>query len=155
MRSLALHLTVGVVVVVALAIAAAGCVERRLIVRSDPPGARVYVDGEPKGEAPVAVPFTYYGTREVVLRHERHEPVRIVLAVDPPWYQLSPVDFFVEVLWPFTVLDEREVVARLAPAPPPDLDRARERAAAFWAELEMESVETAEPPARNGKKETN
>lgn len=132
----------------------AGCVERRLIVRSDPPGARVYVDGEPKGEAPLAVPFTYYGTREVVLRHERHEPARIVLQVDPPWYQLSPMDFFVEVLWPFTVLDEREVAAKLAEAAPPDLDRVREKAAAFWAELEWEAFEQVDAPARKTAEKT-
>lgn len=87
----------------------AGCVERRLFVRSDPPGAKVFLDGEPMGETPIQIPFTFYGTREVHLRAEKHEPRRLAVALDPPWWQLTPIDFFAEVLYPGTIVDERSV----------------------------------------------
>jgi hypothetical protein len=78
----------------------------------------VFLDGEPRGETPCEVPFTYYGTREVVLRAERRKPARVVEELSAPWYEWTPVDFFAEVLWPFTIRDERTVDVRLEPAAP-------------------------------------
>jgi hypothetical protein len=131
---------VKVALVLVLVVLAAGCVERRLFVRSDPPGARVFLDGKPAGETPVAIPFTYYGTREVVLRAPGREPKRVVVDLDPPWYQWTPIDFFVEVAWPFTVTDERRVDATLAPAPvagEKDVEALRARAEAARAGGEL------------------
>ena len=45
----------------------AGCVERLISVRSDPPGAAVLLDGDPVGVTPVEVPYTWYGTRDVTV----------------------------------------------------------------------------------------
>jgi len=42
-----------------------GCVQRRLIVKTQPEGAAVLIDRKPVGYSPVSVPFTYYGTRDV------------------------------------------------------------------------------------------
>ena len=46
---------------------ASGCVRRRLNVRTNPPGALVYVDNQQIGTTPCSVDFTYYGTREIRL----------------------------------------------------------------------------------------
>ena len=43
-----------------------GCVERRLTIRSNPPGALVYVDDYTIGVTPVSTSFIYYGTRKFV-----------------------------------------------------------------------------------------
>jgi len=47
------------------------CVERELVVQTEPSGARVYVDGVDRGVSTpdgLRIPFEYYGTREVVVR---------------------------------------------------------------------------------------
>jgi len=98
-------------------LALAGCVERKLFVRADVEGARVYMDGEPRGTTPCEVPFTFYGTREVVVRAPGREVAREVVTLTPPWYQVAPFDFVVEVLWPGTIEDVHEVTVTLPPLP--------------------------------------
>ncbi|MHC5079610.1 MAG: PEGA domain-containing protein, partial [Planctomycetota bacterium] len=45
-----------------------GCVERTIEVRSDPPGAEVYLDRAFRGRTPVRLPFHHYGVREITVR---------------------------------------------------------------------------------------
>ena len=45
-----------------------GCLERKMYIKSEPPNARVTIDGEEKGVTPVEIPFTYYGTRKITLQ---------------------------------------------------------------------------------------
>src|SRR5437762_3092158 len=84
------------------AAALAGCVERKLIVRSDPVAAKVFLDGEPRGETPCSIPFTYYGTREVVVRAPERKAARRLVTLRPPWWQITPMDFLTEILVPWT-----------------------------------------------------
>jgi hypothetical protein len=107
-----------------LAPLATGCVERALVVRSDPPGAQVFVDGRAIGTTPARLPFDHYGTREVMVRMERREsagetvplaPVTRMVEIDAPWYQYFPLDFAAEFLWPWTIVDERVVEVALVP----------------------------------------
>lgn len=99
----------GVRCLLALALAlASGCVERRLIVRTDPPGAEVWVDGRPRGSSPAEMTFSSYGTREVVARKQGHAPARVRVELDPPWWQYPPFDLFTDLLWPGTIEDVHE-----------------------------------------------
>ena len=90
-----------------------GCVERKLLIRSDPPGAPVWLDEKPLGAAPVEVPFKYYGVsrlrvgpiRDAQGRVQRPAVERMV-DIAAPWYEEFPVDFFSEVLWPGTLRDD-------------------------------------------------
>ena len=50
-----------------------GCVQRRMTIRSSPPGAMVYVDNQEIGTTPVSTGFTYYGTREFRLVKDGYE----------------------------------------------------------------------------------
>ena len=77
-----------------------GCVERWLFIRSDPAGARVFVDGRDRGTTPVELPFDHYGTREILLRLKDHDSAVHIVKLDPPWYQWFPIDFVSEHLWP-------------------------------------------------------
>ncbi len=116
---------------VLLLFASAGCVERRLIVRSDPIGAKVFLDGEAKGETPATILFTYYGTREVVIRAPERKVARVVVSLKPPWYELTPLDFVSELLIPWTIVDEHVIEAKLEPAPAPTpagIDELKKRA---------------------------
>jgi len=113
-----------------------GCVERKLLIRSDPPGADIYIDEEFRGTTPLDVPFTFYRARLIELRKEGFEPQRFLQSVPPPFYQIIPLDFVFEVLVPFTLVDEHPVERRLKPESPEMYDRRfmerlRERGEAF------------------------
>lgn len=95
-----------------------GCVERILQVRSDPPGARVYVNGEDAGETPCDHPFTFYGTVDVVVRAPGTVSSRKLVSLSPPWYQIFPLDLVTDVIVPWTIRDVHEVRIELrSPAP--------------------------------------
>lgn len=94
---------------------AIGCVRRRLNVRSNPPGALVYVDNQQIGTTPCSVDFTYYGTREIRLIQPGYETLTVNQPIPMPWYQVPPLDFFSENLTPQKIRDNRTVTYDLAP----------------------------------------
>jgi hypothetical protein len=85
----------------------AGCVQRRLTIRSNPPGALVYVDNHEIGTTPVATDFIYYGTRQIRLVKDGYETLTVLQPVPTPWYQYFPIDFFAENIVPGEIRDER------------------------------------------------
>ncbi len=93
-----------------------GCVRRRLTVRSNPPGASVYVDKQYIGETPISTNLTYYGTREIEITADGYRSERVLRSLTPPWYQIPPLDFVSETLWPFEIRDERVLDFELVPA---------------------------------------
>jgi len=105
-----------------------GCVRRRLTVRSDPPGPMVSIDDQQIGVTPVATSYTYYGTRNFVLMKDGYETVEASRTFTPPLYQLPPLDFITENLWPFELRDERVVDFQLTPQQTVATDRLIERA---------------------------
>jgi len=92
-----------------------GCVRRRLTIRSNPPGAQVYVDNRPIGKTPVSTPFTYYGTREIRLVNAGYETLTVQQTFPPPWYELPPLDFISENLFWREQRDERVLDFDLVP----------------------------------------
>lgn len=92
-----------------------GCVERRLFLRSEPAGASTIVNGKYAGMTPTKVPFITYGEYEIIMSAPGHRRLRETVAVDPPWWEWIPLDFFVENVWPFTVTDEHEITLELTP----------------------------------------
>lgn len=70
-----------------------GCIRRVLMVRSDPEGALVSIDRQTVGQTPVAVPFTYYGTREIRLEKDGFELLETKERFRPPWYDIPPLSF--------------------------------------------------------------
>ena len=47
---------------IGLAAACGGCVEREMLIETEPSDAMVYLDGEKMGPSPVSVNFVHYGT---------------------------------------------------------------------------------------------
>lgn len=92
-----------------------GCVRRRLTIRTNPPGALVYVDDQEIGVTPVSTSFTYYGTRKITVIRDGYETVTEKATFNPPWYEIPPIDFIAENLWPHELRDEREVQFDLTP----------------------------------------
>jgi hypothetical protein len=101
---------------VALLLTAPGCVERRLTIRSNPPGAQVYVDDYEIGTTPCSVSYTYYGTRKIRLVKDGYETVTVLQPIPSPWYQYFPVDFVTENFVPGHIRDERVVSYQMPPA---------------------------------------
>jgi len=101
---------------------ATGCVQRRMMIRSNPPGATLYVDDYEIGVTPIAVDFTYYGTRKIRLVKDGYETLTILQPVPPPWYEIVPLDFFAENVVPGELRDWREFAYQLRPqiVVPPD-----------------------------------
>lgn len=112
-----------------------GCVHRRLTINSNPPGARVLLDGEEVGETPTATDFTHYGTREIVLQKDGYDTLKTLQTVPPPWYQVPPLDFFSDNLLPFQLTNRHEFTYQLQPSPTvPSTQGLRERANSMRSE---------------------
>lgn len=97
------------------ATAATGCVKRRMTVRSNPPGARVFVDNQEIGVTPVSTSFVYYAPRKIQLIKEGYETLSVMHRFDAPWYEYPPLDFFSENFSPSEIRDERVVDFQLIP----------------------------------------
>jgi hypothetical protein len=98
-----------------LAILGSGCVERRVIIRTNPPGALAYVDDNEVGLTPVAISPIYYGNRKIRLVKDGCETLTIIQSMPPPWYEIPPLDFFSENLVPGNIHDERTFDYQLHP----------------------------------------
>jgi hypothetical protein len=104
-----------VLVLAILGLAAPGCVERRYTIRTNPPGALVFVNGEEIGPSPVSRSFTYWAPREIVLMADGYQTQRIIQPMRPPWWDNYLTEFFSENLVPWTIRDDREYIYQLAP----------------------------------------
>lgn len=96
-------------------LAAPGCVRRRLTIRTNPVGAVVYVDDQRIGQTPVSTDFTYYGTRKIKIVKDGFETLSTLQTIDPPWYEIPPLDFFSENLIGREIRDERVLDFQLQP----------------------------------------
>jgi len=100
---------------------APGCVERKLFIRTDPPGAQVALNREDPVTAatPLEVEFDHYGDFHVRVTKDGHLPLEVVEPVTAPWWAWPPFDLVTDLLLPFTIRDHRELDYTLRPEPPP------------------------------------
>jgi hypothetical protein len=126
-----------------------GCVERRLVIGSEPAGARVLLNDREIGRTPISVLITWDGEYDVRLRYEKnvgtaeapkmvHYYLHTHRKTDTPWYQTIPLDLVSELL-PIQIKDE-QIWAFVVPEvqEPTDADligRARALKAAMDAEI--------------------
>lgn len=95
---------------------ATGCVERRFVIESDPPGALVLVNGQPLGSSPADGHFVYYGNYTFTLIKDGFETLHVDQMIRSPWYQIPPLDFISENLYPGKLEDVRRFRYALQPA---------------------------------------
>jgi hypothetical protein len=76
----------------------------------------VFVDNQPIGTTPCSVDFTYYGTREIRLVKSGFETLTVNQPIPAPWYQVPPLDFISDNLWPIPIRDNRTVAFDMQPA---------------------------------------
>lgn len=87
----------------------AGCVERRMKITTNPPGALVTVNDEEVGPSPVKFSFLWYGDYDIIVRKPGYETLKTHYRIDPPWWQRPVLDIIPETLLPWTIVDEREL----------------------------------------------
>jgi hypothetical protein len=109
---------------------APGCVTRKLMLRSDPPGARVMVDGHTVGTTPWEGELGSYGTRRIEFELEGHVRHVELARFSSPWWQLFPLDIVTDLLLPWTIEDVRTLEVELAPQQPDE--GSWEEARAVW-----------------------
>ncbi len=126
----------------ALVVCVGGCVERRMTIRTDPPGALVEVDGEVIGFSPASMSFAYYAPRKIKITHNDYETLTVIQEVPPPWWDNWLTEFFTENLWPFTLRDEREFHYVLEPRRPHTTKSILDRAEQFRQEAHGSGLTT-------------
>jgi len=131
-----------------LALAVAGCAVRTLRVETEPPGAKIWVDGVEVGASPVEVPFTHYGTREIEARADGFAPATTLAEFDPPLWSRFPFDLFLEALLPVRRVDARHVRLALVPAKTPATEAEIEAALGRAKALRSWSPDRPLPPGR-------
>jgi hypothetical protein len=137
--------------VAAQAICASGCVRRRLTVRTNPPGAQVFVDDQEIGTTPCSSAFVYYGTRKITIMKDGYRTETVFQKIPPPWYQIPPLDFVSENIVPREIRDERVVDVQLVPQELMPQQKLLDRAAALRASARsgtvtpMTAITTANP----------
>ena len=113
------------------AAACGGCIERTMQIRTDPPGAMVWVDDELCGTTPVEVPFTSYGTRRIILQMESRQTRCEKVKLRAPWYCVFPIDFATDVLCPFIIHDDKSFHYAMEPLVRTDTKELEQRASEF------------------------
>lgn len=99
-----------------------------MTIRTNPPGALVYVDDYEIGTTPVSHDFTYYGKRKIRLVKDGFETLTLMQSIPPPWYQVPPLDFVSENLVPGEIRDQRTLQYQLTPQMIVPTEQLRQRA---------------------------
>ena len=117
-----------------------GCVERKLTINTEPAGALVSLNDEEIGTSPVTVEFNWYGDYKVRISKQGYETLNTHRKLKGPLYDVFPIDFFAEILWPGRIVDEYEWSFSLVPYQPPQreslLNAAQEMKKTAAAELQ-------------------
>ncbi|HVW39199.1 MAG TPA: PEGA domain-containing protein, partial [Pirellulales bacterium] len=92
-----------------------GCVQRRLTIRSNPPGALVIIDQNTIGITPCSTDYIYYGKRHIQLIRDGYETLDDDRWIAPPWYEIPPIDLVSENFYPYEIRDERIIDYQLTP----------------------------------------
>ncbi len=73
-----------------------GCVQRKMTIEWNPPGALVYLNDQEIGRTPITTDFIWYGNYQVEVRKDGFETLKTHQQVNAPWWQLVPIDLFAE-----------------------------------------------------------
>ena len=110
------------------AVLSTGCVRRTITITTDPPHALVFLNDQEVGRSTVTTDFLWYGDYDVIIRKEGYQTLKTHWDIKPPWYQVLPIDFFAEVLWPGQIHDQHERHFALEPQVQPTKDELVNRA---------------------------
>ena len=90
-------------------IVTSGCVERKMVITSEPSGADVWVNEQWHGKTPFELPFKHYGVFSVRLEAEGYYPMYVKEPVAAPLYEQPGIDLISEAAIPATIEDQRNL----------------------------------------------
>lgn len=105
-----------------------GCVQRRIVITTEPTDALVYLNDVEVGRTPLEVDFTYYGVYDLRIRKQGYEPLVTSREAKAPFYEWPGIDLVALAIpvrketvirWHFDLEPESQDTGAL-------LDRARE-----------------------------
>lgn len=76
--------------------ATVGCVERRISVTTEPPGALVWINDQEVGRTPLETNFKFHGVYDVRVELDGYEPLSTSAKASAPWYEYPVIDLFAE-----------------------------------------------------------
>ena len=126
-----------------------GCVERRLLVDSEPTGARIWVNGTDKGTTPATIPYVRPGHFDVRLEKSGYRSVVEEVETPTTVDAVPGPDFFAEN-GPWRVYRQVSVLLHMDPLPTERLTKEKQRdllrrAEAFRAEADTAAKEEGTP----------
>ncbi|MCA9244116.1 MAG: PEGA domain-containing protein [Phycisphaerales bacterium] len=131
----------GLVVAATALCAASGCVERTMKLTTRPPGALAIVNDEEVGITPTSFSFSWYGDYELIFRKQGYKTLRTHVRVNPPWYEIPPIDLVAETLVATTIHDVHEIEPfTLVEDEGPEIASIVQRAAALRARARGEAL---------------
>lgn len=92
-----------------LALTLAGCVERKMVITSEPSGADVWINEQWHGKTPYELSFKHYGVFSVRLEAKGYYPMYVKEPVPAPLYQQPGLDLISEAAIPGTIRDNRSM----------------------------------------------
>jgi hypothetical protein len=113
-----------------------GCVNRVMTVKTDPPGALVYMNDQEIGRTPLSKEFLWYGNYDVVVRKDGYQTIKTSAAVPAPWWQWIPLDLVTDL---FPLRDEHVLKFALEPVGQVDPMAVLHRGEELRGELESSS----------------
>lgn len=123
----------------------AGCVERRIMITSEPTDALVYLNDLEVGRTPLEVDFTYFGVYDIRIRKEGYEPLVTSREAEAPFYEWPGVD-----LVALAIPVRKQTIIRWHFELEPELhdtDAILERARALSDQLSQAPAESDQPPS--------
>ncbi|MEW6026503.1 MAG: PEGA domain-containing protein [Planctomycetota bacterium] len=124
---------------------AEGCAEHRILITSEPAGAKVTLDGQDKGITPLSVPFTFYGKREVLLEKDGYQTYKSIIPVNPPILQVFPIDIMMFLI-PYPFVDNHSFYFILEKQGKTDIKKSLERMERLKDHLEEKLKEDGVKP---------
>jgi hypothetical protein len=110
-----------------VAVGLTGCVERKMLITTEPADAVVQVSDVEIGRSPVERTFTWYGDYDIIIRKEGYKTLKTHANLTRPWYEVPPLDFF-SAIAPWTYHDRRYLHFKLDKLQLPDDDELIRRA---------------------------
>lgn len=108
-----------VALVAACLVPCGGCVERKLVIRTQPEGAALRLDGvDIPTPTPVELPATFDGVHHVEIVANGYRAVTTTAEVPARWHDWFPLDFVAEFLWPGTIRETLAYDFKLEPYAP-------------------------------------
>lgn len=124
------------------ALACVGCVDRKIRVTSEPPGARVWLNDVEIGTTPTEADFRFYGRYDIRLELDGYEPLWTDRKAYAPVWQYPGVDLAADLI-PLRFDDVVEWHFELEPTPESTQDPEAVRGALIDRAREMRAASDA------------